>query len=77
MFLGCSSLIDIKPLENREVPYWNNFSYMFSGYSLVSDIKRLLNWMTIILIICMMNQILNYFKFGKIKWKYLGGSSTE
>ena len=44
MFYGCSSLLDIKPLQNWNVSNGNNFSYMFYGCSSLSDINPLQNW---------------------------------
>ena len=44
MFYGCSSLSDIKPLQNWNVSNGNNFSHMFSGCSSLLDIKALQNW---------------------------------
>ena len=44
MFCGCSSLSDIKALENWNVSNGNNFQSMFYGCSSLSDIKALKNW---------------------------------
>ena len=44
MFYGCSSLSDIKVLENWNVSNGNNFFGMFFGCSSLSDIKGLENW---------------------------------
>ena len=44
MFFGCSSLSDIKALQNWKVSNGNNFRFMFSGCSSLSDIKALQNW---------------------------------
>ena len=43
MFKGCSSLLDIKSLQNWNVSNGNNFSSMFSVCSSLSDIKSLQN----------------------------------
>ena len=39
MFFRCSSLTDVKPLENWNVSNGNDFSNMFSECSSLSDIK--------------------------------------
>ena len=44
MFNNCSSLSDIKPLENWNVSNGNDFSFMFNNCSSLSDIKALKNW---------------------------------
>jgi hypothetical protein len=44
MFYKCSSLSDIKPLENWNVSNGNNFEGMFCYCSSLSDIKPLENW---------------------------------
>jgi len=44
MFSLCSSLSDIKSLENWNVSNGTNFSYMFDRCSSLSDIKSLKNW---------------------------------
>ena len=44
MFYECSSLSDIKSLENWNVSNGNNFSGMFYGCSSLSDIKSLEKW---------------------------------
>ena len=44
MFYNCSSLSDIKSLENWNVSNGNDFSYMFIGCSFLLDIKSLKNW---------------------------------
>ena len=44
MFDRCSSLKDIKGLENWNASNGNNFSYMFHECSLLKDIKGLENW---------------------------------
>ena len=44
MFYNCSSLKDIKPLENWNVSNYKYFSYMFYNCSLLKDIKPLENW---------------------------------
>ena len=46
MFNGCSSLSDIKGLENWNVSNGKDFSFigMFYKCSLLLDIKGLLNW---------------------------------
>ena len=44
MFSLCSSLSDIKSLENWNVSNGTNFSYMFDRCSSLSDIKSLENW---------------------------------
>ena len=44
MFFGCSSLSDIKSLENWNVSNGIDFSGMFWGCSSLSDIKSLENW---------------------------------
>jgi surface protein len=44
MFSHCSSLLDIKALENWNVSNVNNFSYMFNNCSSLSEIKALQNW---------------------------------
>ena len=44
MFYGCSSLSDIKPLQNWNVSNGNNFYDMFIRCSSISDIKPLQNW---------------------------------
>ena len=44
MFNRCSSLSDIKGLENWNVSNGNNFVGMFSYCSSLSDIKPLKNW---------------------------------
>ena len=44
MFFGCSSLEDIKPLENWNVSNGTDFSRMLSECSLLKDIKPLENW---------------------------------
>ena len=44
MFSNCSSLSDIKSLENWNVSNVNNFSHMFDSCSSLSDIKSLENW---------------------------------
>ena len=44
MFSGCSSLSDVKGLENWNLSNGNNFGYMFSGCSSLSDVKGLENW---------------------------------
>ena len=44
MFWGCSSLNDIKPLENWNVSNGTNFEGMFYGCSSLKDIKTLENW---------------------------------
>ena len=44
MFYGCSSLSDIKGLENWNVSNGNKFNYMFYGCSSLSEIKALENW---------------------------------
>ena len=44
MFCDCSSLVDIKPLQNWNVSNGKNFSGMFDGCKSLSDIKPLQNW---------------------------------
>ena len=44
MFYKCSSLSDIKGLENWNISKGNNFSYMFNKCSSLSDIKPLEKW---------------------------------
>ena len=44
MFYYCSSLADIKPLENWNVSNGTDFSGMFSGCSSLADIKPLEKW---------------------------------
>jgi surface protein len=44
MLYGCSSLSDIKSLENWNVSHSNNFNGMFYGCSSLSNIKSLENW---------------------------------
>ena len=44
MFNGCSSLSDIKSLQNRNVSNGKYFSSMFAGFSSLIDIKPLHNW---------------------------------
>ena len=44
MFSECSSLKDIKPLENWNVSNGNNFSYMFYECSSLNDIKFFDSW---------------------------------
>jgi len=44
MFFGCSSLSDIKSLENWNVSNGTYFSWMFRGCSSLKDIKSLENW---------------------------------
>ena len=44
MFYFCSSLKDIKPLENWNVSKGTNFSDMFYNCSSLSDIKPLKKW---------------------------------
>ena len=39
MFSNCSSLSDIRALENWDVSNGNNFSYMFSGCKSLSNVK--------------------------------------
>ena len=45
MFHNCSSLSDIKELENLNVSNGKDISYMFSGCKLLLDIKELENWL--------------------------------
>ena len=44
MFLGCSSLSDIKALQNWNVSNENYYIGMLRGCPLLSDIKVLENW---------------------------------
>ena len=44
MFSKCSSLLDLKPIENWNVSNGNNFSHMFFGCLLLSDLKPIENW---------------------------------
>ena len=44
MFSGCSSLSNIKALQNWNVSNGNNFSFIFSECSSLLDIKELENW---------------------------------
>ena len=44
MFLECSSLKDIKALENWNVSNNNNFECMFGECSSLKDIKALEQW---------------------------------
>ena len=44
MFLGCSSLPDIKPLQNWNVSNGNNFNGMFYKCSSLCDFKTFQNW---------------------------------
>ena len=44
MFYGCSSLSDIKVLQNWNVSNGNNFECMFYECSSLSDVTILKNW---------------------------------
>ena len=44
MFSKCSSLSNIRSLQNWDVSRGNNFSYMFYKCSSLSDIRELKNW---------------------------------
>jgi len=44
MFNGCSSLSDIKSLQNWNVSNRKYFSSMFAGFSSLIDIKPLQHW---------------------------------
>ena len=44
MFSGCSSISDLKPLDNWNALNGKDFSNMFSGCTLLLDIKSLENW---------------------------------
>ena len=71
MFIGCSLLNDIKPLENWNVSYGTNFSGMFSACSSLKDINPLKNWkLSENNFKSMFNQILSYDKIIKISLKF-------
>ena len=44
MFFGCSSLSNLKPIENWNVSNGIDFSFMFSECSSLSDLKPIENW---------------------------------
>jgi len=71
MFDGCSSLIDIKGLENWNVLNGKYFSYMFSECSSLKDTKELKNWnvsngndFSYMLKDCFSLLDINYYKIG-------------
>ena len=44
MFNKCSSISDLKPIQNWNVPNGNNFSCMFYKCLSLSDLKPIQNW---------------------------------
>ena len=44
MFSECSSLSDLKPIQNWNVSNGNNFSHIFFKCSSLSDLKPIQNW---------------------------------